>query len=62
MKIFFILAVISLVATLAVLLVGVTSMGKNTGEGRMRGNKLMRWRVGLQALTLVFFILAAATA
>ncbi|MBL4787504.1 MAG: twin transmembrane helix small protein [Kordiimonadaceae bacterium] len=62
MKIFFILAVISLVATLAVLLFGVSSMGRNSGEGRMRGNKLMRWRIGLQALTIMLLILTAITA
>lgn len=44
--------------TLGVLILGVVSMAKGGEFNRKYGNKLMRWRVGLQALALTFFVLA----
>ena len=49
---------LALAAVLAVLLAGVFSMAKGGEFSRKYGNKLMRWRVGLQGLALVLFALA----
>jgi len=57
----FILAILSAVATLIVLIMGVMTMGRDSEENKLRKNKLMRWRVGLQGLTLVLLLLTAAT-
>jgi len=62
MKTLFILAIMSAVATLVVLFMGVMTMGRGTPENKLRGNKLMRWRIGFQGLTLLFLLLAAASA
>ncbi len=62
MKALFILAVISAVATLVVLLMGVMTLGKEGPENKKRGNKMMRLRVFFQFATLVFLLLAAAAA
>ena len=62
MKALFILAILSAVATLVALLMGVMTMGRGNDENKKRGNKLMRWRIGFQGLTLVFLLLAAVTA
>lgn len=62
MKALFILAVISAVATLVVLLMGVMTLGKEGEENKKRGNKMMRLRVFFQFATLVFLLLAAAAA
>jgi hypothetical protein len=59
-KIFFILVIVSGLATLGVLFAGLISMARGpTGSvERARGsNKLMWWRVRLQLLTLVFILL-----
>jgi len=61
MKPFFILAIATAVATLVVLIMGVMTMGREGEANLKRKNRLMRWRVGLQALTLVWLLLAAAT-
>ncbi len=45
-----ILLVLALVAVAAVLLMGVVGMLR--GNDPQRSNKLMRWRVGLQAIAL----------
>jgi len=57
----FILAIISAVATLVVLVMGVMTMGSDSKENQLRKNKLMRWRVGLQGLTLILLLLTAAS-
>ena len=49
---------LALFAVLAVLLAGVFSMAKGGEFNRKYGNKLMRWRVGLQGLALLLFALA----
>lgn len=61
MKPFFILAIATAVATLVVLIMGIMTMGREDEANRKRKNRLMRWRVGLQGLTLVWLLLAAAT-
>ena len=49
-----ILVALSMLATLGVLLAGVLGMAGGQGDSR-RSNKLMRWRIGLQFLSLVLF-------
>jgi hypothetical protein len=44
-------------ATLATLLVGVTSMGKGGAFNEKYGNKLMRYRVILQGLAIGCFVI-----
>jgi hypothetical protein len=49
---------LAMAAVLGVLILGVFSMVKGGAFNKKYGNKLMRWRVGLQALALTFFVLA----
>jgi hypothetical protein len=46
----------NLLAVVATLFSGLASMSKGGDFNRRHGNKLMRWRVGLQALVVVLFI------
>lgn len=58
-----ILIPLGLLATLAVLLTGVYTMGKSGIDMRRRSNKLMQMRVLLQfATVLVIFLLVVAAA
>ena len=54
---FYIIGGILMLATLATLLVGVTSMGKGGDFNKRNANKLMRLRVILQGLALICFAL-----
>ena len=58
---FFILGGIFALATLATLLVGVTSMGKGGAFNDKYGNKLMRYRVILQGCAIGCFVLGLLT-
>lgn len=62
MKVLFILALISALATLGVMFAGAIGMARGSEFNKKYGNKLMQLRVGLQALTLVLLVLTAATA
>ncbi len=42
----------SLIATVVVLLTGIGTMSRAGSFNQRYGNRLMRWRVGLQALTI----------
>ena len=58
--IFFVLVIVSGLATLGTLFAGIVSMtrGPTNSIERARGsNKLMWWRVRLQLLTIVFILL-----
>jgi len=55
------LAILSAVATLVVLIMGIMTMGHSDEKNLKRKNKLMRMRVGLQGLTLVLLLLAAVS-
>ena len=55
---FAVLMGLAMAAVLGVLILGVISMAKGGEFNRKYGNKLMRWRVGLQAAALTFFVLA----
>lgn len=61
MSFIFILAILSAIATLIVLVMGVMTMGRDSEVNLKRKNNLMRWRVGLQGLTLILLLLTAAT-
>ena len=50
-----ILVAVLMLATLGVLLAGVIGMGRTEGDP-MRSNRLMRWRVILQAGALLLFM------
>ncbi|MDX1923149.1 MAG: twin transmembrane helix small protein [Alphaproteobacteria bacterium] len=49
---------IAMAAVLVVLVLGLFSMVKGGEFNRKYGNRLMRWRVGLQAVALVLFAVA----
>lgn len=56
--IFFILTLITMAAVLASLVAGIAIMTKGGETNEKYGNKLMRARVYLQGLALIFFFLA----
>ena len=56
--VFGILLAIALGLTLIVLFAGVITMGRGGEVSRKYGNKLMQWRVILQGIAVVIFILA----
>jgi len=62
MKILFTLAILSAIATLVVLVMGVMTMGRDGDDNKKRGNRMMRLRVGFQFATLAFLLLAAVAA
>ncbi|MDH3472655.1 MAG: twin transmembrane helix small protein [Rhodospirillales bacterium] len=49
---------IALLAVLGVLFAGLFSMARGGEFNKKHGNKLMRWRVGLQGVALVLLALA----
>ncbi|MCF6306190.1 MAG: twin transmembrane helix small protein [Rhodobacteraceae bacterium] len=53
----FILVILAVLATLAVLVLGLLSFAKGGEFHKRNANKLMRWRVGLQFLAVIFFML-----
>ena len=55
---FTILVIIAMVATLAVVIVGVVSMARGGAFNKRNANKLMRLRVILQATALLCFVIA----
>lgn len=50
-----ILLVLTMAATLGVMLFGMITMGREGGDP-MRSNRLMRWRVILQAVSLLLAV------
>ena len=59
-NILFVLVIISGLATLGMLFVGLFNMARNTDsnvEGGKRSNRFMWWRVRLQLLTIVLIVL-----
>ncbi|MEQ9815400.1 MAG: twin transmembrane helix small protein [Azospirillaceae bacterium] len=59
--VFFILAIASGIATLVILGVGLVGMAGAGEFNRKYGNRLMRWRVMMQAATIGFAALAFLT-
>jgi len=63
MNVIAILLAIALAAVVLVLIVGVVGMARGSAFNEKYGNKMMRLRVGLQALAVilvVLFVLAAS--
>ena len=56
--VFSVLLALAMLAVLGSLIIGLGGMVKGGEFNRKYANKLMRARVGLQALALVFFVLA----
>jgi hypothetical protein len=59
-NILFVLVIVSGLATLGMLFVGLFNMARNTEntvEGGRRSNRFMWWRVRLQFLTIVLILL-----
>ena len=48
---------LSMLATLGVMFAGMIGLARNEAAGGTRSNALMRWRVGLQLLTVLLFML-----
>jgi hypothetical protein len=57
MKILPILLAVALAAVMLVLIVGVIAMARGGEFNRKYGQKMMRWRVGLQALAVGLILL-----
>lgn len=58
---FAVLMGIAMLAVLGALIIGLVGMVKGGEFNRQYGNKLMRWRVGLQGAALGLFVLALLT-
>ena len=59
-NILFVLVIVSGLATLGMLFVGLFNMARNTDnnvEGGKRSNRFMWWRVRLQFLTIILIVL-----
>jgi hypothetical protein len=52
-----ILVVLAMLGTLGVLLAGMLGLARQDGAAAGRSNRLMRWRVILQGVTLALFVL-----
>lgn len=53
--------IIAMVAVFVSLVIGLAAMAKGGEFNKKYGNKLMRLRIGLQALALALFVLAVVT-
>ena len=53
----FTLMIIAMVAVVAVLFWGLFSMARGGAYNQRNANKLMRWRVALQGIALLIFVL-----
>ncbi|SEN69153.1 Hypoxia induced protein conserved region [Loktanella fryxellensis] len=53
----FLLVALSCLAVLAVLLLGIGTFGKGGEFNRKNANKIMRWRIGLQAAAVAMILL-----
>lgn len=60
-SIFFVCALVAMILTAVSLGVGLTTMLKDKDTRDQFSNKLMRWRILLQAAAIVFLFLAFAT-
>ncbi|PJB69758.1 MAG: twin transmembrane helix small protein [Alphaproteobacteria bacterium CG_4_9_14_3_um_filter_47_13] len=61
MNIFSILMALAMFSVVASLLIGLVFMVKGGGKARKNSNKMMKLRVALQGLALLFFVLAMLT-
>lgn len=58
---FTILMVMAMLAVVGSLFLGLFFMARGAGGDASRSNRMMRWRVSLQGLALVLFVLAVLT-
>lgn len=56
-NIFFILMCLAMLGTVLVLIAGLGGFGKDNDWYRKNANKLMRWRIILQMVAIVFFFI-----
>ncbi|MDR3518605.1 MAG: twin transmembrane helix small protein [Azospirillaceae bacterium] len=61
-RIFALLMIIAMAGVVGVLLMGLLAMARGGSFNARHGNRLMRWRVVLQGLALLFLALAFFTA
>ena len=57
-----VLLMVSMLATLGVMFAGMIGLVRNEAAGGARSNALMRWRVILQGVTILLFLLVMAVA
>ncbi len=53
----FILVILAMLATLFVLVTGLITFARGGDFHKKNSNRLMRWRVGLQFLAVIFFLI-----
>ena len=53
----FILVILAMLATVGVLVTGLITFAKGGDFHKKNANKLMRWRVALQFLAVIFFLI-----
>ncbi|HEV7266900.1 MAG TPA: twin transmembrane helix small protein [Falsiroseomonas sp.] len=56
-----VLVLVSMLATLGVMFAGMLGLVRNEQSGGARSNALMRWRVILQFVTVLLFVLLLMT-
>jgi len=52
----FVLLPLAVLAVVISLLLGLLAMNKSGEEARLRSNKMMRWRVGLQIFAIILIL------
>ena len=55
---FTLIIVVLCLAVLAALVIGLNAFRKGGEENRALGNKMMRWRLGLQAIAVIVIVIA----
>lgn len=55
----FLIAVAAVVAVLVILMIGIGSFARGGEFDRRNANRLMRWRVGAQAVAVVLILILA---
>ncbi len=61
-KILMVAILIVMLAVIVVLAKGIGSFGKGGTEGARQSNRMMRWRIGLQALAVVLIFILVSLA
>lgn len=61
-KLLLIAIVLVMIGVVVVLAMGIGSFGKGGTDGARRSNRMMRWRIGLQALALVLIFIMVSLA
>ena len=61
-KLLLVAILIVMLAVVAVLAIGIGNFGKGGAEGARKSNRMMRWRIGLQALAVVLIFILVTLA